>query len=167
MRWSTLSLSPLAAALLAGCASMDSFKQADADSRKGGAIDQAKAAEVRKQEGLKQAKVEKEDQLMQSTREKERMDRRLAAAQADLQQQDAALADALDKKRITQQQYADLKKQQDALKGDMASLQIKDRNDQKAKAPDPKVEAEKEAKLKALQQRKQDLEKALAAAMKS
>src|SRR4249920_2434880 len=110
MRWSTLNLLLLAVASLAGCGAMDSFNQADADSRKGGAIDKAKEEERRKQEGLKQVKAEREDQLLQTTREKERLDRRLAAAQADLQQQDAALADALEKKRITQQQYAELKR---------------------------------------------------------
>jgi len=167
MRWLTLTLPLMALASLAGCAAMDSFNQADADSRKGGAIDRAKAEELRKQEGLKQVKVEKEDQLLQTTREKERMDRRLVAAQSELQRQDAALADALDKKRITQQQYADLKKQQDSLKADMSSLQIKDRNDQRAKQPDPKAEAAKEKQLDELKERKKKLEAALAAAMKS
>lgn len=149
---------------LAGCASIGDYEKAKSDTRRGGAHDQAVAAEAARQKQLRDEKVALGDKELLVKRELERMDQRITAAQDEGRRRDAEVQLALDQKRITREKYDDLKRQQASLQAELASLQIKNTNDQK-KPQDPKVEAEKEKKLAALKEKQKTLEAELAKAL--
>ena len=79
---------------------------------------------------------------------------------------DAALASALKSRQVSQARYNELKREMDAVKAEMQSVDLQNKGDAFAQ-PDPKADAAKEARLKELERRKKDLETALAALAKN
>lgn len=147
--------------LLAGCQSMAANDKAIDDVRPGGGFDQRTQATMKERAGIKNKNVELSDKKMLVEREIERMDQRIASAQAEGVQRDAELQAAVDQKKITRAKYDELKRQQSALQGELASLKLKDAADRskaQGRPTDPAAEAEKEKKLAALKQRQKALE---------
>lgn len=105
------------------------------------------------------------DQKLQREREIDRNNRRIRAMETDLRKQDAALASALKAKQVSQARYNELKKEMDAVKAEMQSVDLQNKGDAFA-TPDAKADAAKEARLKDLERRKKDLETALASLAK-
>ncbi|MFD2265042.1 hypothetical protein ACFSM5_19210 [Lacibacterium aquatile] len=103
-----------------------------------------------------------EDQRLQIERDIERNEKRISAAQADLKQTNAQLADARAKKKVSEQQYARLKSESDKLNGDLATLDLQVQNDRASGSPEL---AAKEARLKELERRKAELDKAIKLAL--
>jgi septal ring factor EnvC (AmiA/AmiB activator) len=94
----------------------------------------------------------------------ERNDQRIKSLQADLRRQDAALAQALKSKRITQARHDQLRRDLEALRGDSRNADLQNQAGRMAKSPDPGGDAAKEARLRELEKRKRDLELALSGA---
>ena len=105
-----------------------------------------------------------QDQQVAIQRDIERNEKRIAAAQADLDKSNASLADARAKKRLSEQQYAKLKKESDALNSELAKLDLQIQADQGKAGAGPEVAA-KEARLRELERRKAELDKAIKAAL--
>ena len=119
---------------------------------------------------LQRAKSEQEklsDLKLQRERELDRMDRRIKAAQEELAIQDTELTSALTSKKLSKASYDDMKRQLDAIRGEMANLDLQNKSEQYSnQKPNPQSEALKQEKLKALEERKQKLEATLMAALK-
>jgi hypothetical protein len=118
-------------------------------------LDQAKRENVR----LQQAKVDRE-------RELERNERRIQAIEADLRQQDSALASALQAKKLTKTRHDQIKRDMEAIRKETAALGRQNDSDRLSGASDSKADAAKEARLRDLERRKKELEAALAALVK-
>jgi hypothetical protein len=124
-----------------------------ADARR--TLDAAKRENV----SLQQAKADRE-------RELERNEHRIQAIEADLRQQDAALASALQAKKLTKTRHDQIKKDMEAIRRETATLGQQNDSDRLAGATDPKADAAKEKRLRDLERRKKELEAALAALVK-
>ena len=159
-------LAGIALAGLCGCASVDTFREADAASRPGGSLDRQKAAERDAQAAERARQRQLQAAQTEAAVEVQRMDTRIAAAQEQNRQQDAALADALRLRRISREQHDALKREHDAVRSELAELDLQHKNDQFKRRDDAQAQQRKEAKLKALQQRERDLKDRLAAVMK-
>ncbi len=101
-----------------------------------------------------------QDQLVSVERDIERNEKRVASAQADLEKTNATLASARSQQKISAQQYAKLKAESDTLNRELASLDLQLQGDRGKADAGPQVAA-KEARLKDLERRKADLEKAM------
>jgi hypothetical protein len=153
-----------AALLLSGCAA-NTYLDAKRNTAPGGQQERDIAAAKTELATAQQQNVSLSDQKLQREREIERNNRRIRAMEADLRKQDAALASALKSKQVTQARYNELKKEMDAVKAEMQSVDLQNKGDAFG-APDAKADAAKEARLKDLERRKKDLETALAALAK-
>lgn len=149
-----------AAALLAGCAN-NAYLDAKRNTAAGGAqSQQIQAAKTDLQTAqtqnmrLASDKARREDELA-------RNNQRIRALETDLRKQDATLASALKSKQVTQARYNELKREMDAVRTETQSVDLQNRGDAMSTG-DAKADAAKEARLKDLERRKQDLEKALA-----
>lgn len=107
-----------------------------------------------------------QDQLVSVERDIERNEKRVASAQADLDKTNTELADARAKKKLSAQQYAKLKAESDKLNRELAALDLQLQGDRGKADAGPDVAA-KEARLKDLERRKADLEKAMKLAVSS
>lgn len=154
----------LAALLLAGCA--NTYLDAKRNVAPGGQQERDIAAAKTDLAAAQAQNVSLSDQKVQRDREIERNNKRIRAIEADLRKQDAALASALKSKQVSQARYNELKKEMDAVKAEMQSVDLQNKGDAFA-TPNAGADAAKEAKLKDLERRKRDLETALAALAKS
>jgi PBP1b-binding outer membrane lipoprotein LpoB len=153
-----------AALLLSGCAA-NTYLDAKRNTAPGGQQERDIAAAKTELTTAQQQNVSLSDQKLQREREIERNNKRIRAMEADLRKQDVALASALKAKQVSQTRYNELKKEMDAVKAEMQSVDLQNKGDAFG-APDAKADAAKEARLKDLERRKKDLETALAALAK-
>ena len=153
-----------AALLLSGCAA-NTYLDAKRNTAPGGQQERDIAAAKTELATAQQQNVSLSDQKLQREREIERNNKRIRAMEVDLRKQDAALASALKSKKVTQARYNELKREMDAVKAEMQSVDLQNKGDAFG-APDAKADAAKEARLKDLERRKKDLETALAALAK-
>lgn len=150
----------LVAAGLTGCST---YIDAKADLMSGGPQQRVAAA----QSNLTAAQTTNQnlqDQQVALQRDIERNEKRIAAAQSDLDKSNASLADARAKKRLSEQQYAKLKKESDALNSELAKLDLQVQSDRGKSGAGPEVAA-KEARLRDLERRKAELDRAIKAAL--
>ncbi|MBX3604742.1 MAG: hypothetical protein KF788_05710 [Piscinibacter sp.] len=153
-----------AALLLSGCAA-NTYLDAKRNTAAGGQQERDIAAARGELAAAQAQNVSLSDQKLQREREIERNNKRIRAMEADLRKQDAVLASALKAKQVSQARYNELKREMDAVKAEMQSVDLQNKGDAFG-APDPKADAAKEARLKDLERRKKDLENALAALAK-
>ncbi len=153
-----------AALLLSGCAA-NTYLDAKRNTAPGGQQERDIAAARTELTTAQQQNVSLSDQKLQREREIERNNKRIRAMEADLRKQDVALASALKAKQVSQTRYNELKKEMDAVKAEMQSVDLQNKGDAFG-TPDAKADAAKEARLKDLERRKKDLETALAALAK-
>ena len=149
-------------ALLSGCGT---YMEAKQNTRAGGAIDQQKASARVDLTAAQTANIKLQDDKMQREREVERMDKRLRAAQNELDQQNKALNDALRSRQISQARHDQVKRDLDGIKAEMSNMELQNRMDAGTPA-NPQAQAEKEKKLAALEKRKNDLNAAMSAMLK-
>lgn len=150
----------LSASLLAGC---NTYMQQRADLASGGPQNRVAAAQANLT-AAKNTNQNLQDELVSIDRDIERNEKRLAAAQDDLKKTNADLAAAQASKKISSQQHAKLKAEADAINRELATLDLQLQADRGKTGAGPDVAA-KEARLKDLERRKADLEKALKAAL--
>ncbi|HEY9567505.1 MAG TPA: hypothetical protein VIR38_05400 [Thalassobaculum sp.] len=145
---------------LSGCST---YMDAKADALAGGPQQRVAAA----QSNLTAAQTRNQDlqdQQLALQRDIERNEKRIAAAQSDLDKTKVALADARAKKRLSEQEYAKLRKESDALNSELAKLDLQLQADRGKAGAGPDVAA-KEARLRELERRKSDLDRAIKAAL--
>jgi PBP1b-binding outer membrane lipoprotein LpoB len=152
------------ALLLSGCAA-NTYLDAKRNTAPGGQQERDIAAARTELTTAQQQNVSLSDQKLQREREIERNNKRIRAMEADLRKQDVALASALKAKQVSQARYNELKREMDAVKAEMQSVDLQNKGDAFG-TPDAKADAAKEARLKDLERRKRDLENALAALAK-
>lgn len=145
--------------LISGCGTYMEAKEA---TRRGGTIDQQKAAASQQLAAEKSKNTQLQDEQLNREREIARMDKRIQAAQAELANQNEVLNNALRSKKINQARYDDLKRQQSALQAELQNLELQNKSDSGAKTSDPAAQADKEKKLAELEKKKKNLEAALA-----
>lgn len=152
-------ISGVAGALLAGC----TYVNQRADLNAGGP--QARVAAAQAQLNASQATNQNlQDQAVQVDRDIQRNEKRIAAAQTDLDQTSQALASARAKKQVSNQQYSKLKGELDTLNREFAALDLQVQSDRGKPDAGPEVAA-KEARLKELERRKTELQQALKLAL--
>ncbi|MBI5258339.1 MAG: hypothetical protein HY855_17675 [Burkholderiales bacterium] len=162
----TLIALTILATSLAGCGTVDAYRRAGEDTRRGGNIDQGMAAEQKKQQEAAAQKQTLEDKKISAERDAKKMQQQVAAAQDQTKAMDGELARALSDRKLTQAKHDELKAQQASLKAELASLQLKNAADQR-KPLDPKVEADKARHLAELEAKQKKLEAELAQALKT
>lgn len=150
----------LAAAGLSGCST---YMDAKADMVTGGPQQRVAAAQS-KLTAAQTTNQNLQDQQVAQQRDIERNEKRIAAAQSDLDRTNVSLTDARAKKRLSEQQYAKLKKEADALNGELAKLDLQIQADRGKTGAGPEVAA-KEARLRELERRKAELDRAIKAAL--
>jgi GrpB-like predicted nucleotidyltransferase (UPF0157 family) len=147
-----------AALLLAGCGT---FMEARENIKPGGMIDQQKATARTDLKAAKAEQIRLTDERSQREAELKRNDDRIRAVQADLQQQEQALQRALAANKVSQSRYDELKRELDKVKAESQSVDLQLKS-VAFKPADPKADAAKEERLRALERRKAELEKQLA-----
>ena len=150
-------------AMVSGCGTYLEAKQNVAP---GGKLDQEKAEARRTLADVKRENVQLQEARLQRERELERNERRIQAIEADLRQQDAALASALQARKLTKARHDQLRKDMEAIRKETVALGQQNDSDRLAAASDPRADAAKEARLRDLERRKKELEAALAALVK-
>jgi hypothetical protein len=152
-----------ALAALSGCAT---YMDAKSNTAAGGQQSRDIAAAKTELSAAQAQNVRLSDEKVQRDREIKRNNDRIRAMETDLRKQDALLADALKAKQVSSSRHAELKREMDAIKAEMQSVDMQNRGDAFAASPDPKADAAKEARLRDLEKRKRELEGALAALTK-
>ena len=160
---SSLGLLAAATLLLVGCA--NAYLDAKRNVAPGGQQSQDIAAAKTDLTSAQAANASLSDQKLQRERELDRNNKRIRAVEADLRKQDVALSDAVKAKQVSQTRAAELKKEMDSIRAEMQSVDMQNKGDAFGQ-PDAKADAAKEARLRALEQRKKDLEAALGAMVK-
>jgi len=141
---------------LGGC---NSYLDAKADMMSGGPQNRVAAAQSN-YDAAKQQNQNLQDQLLATNRDIERNEKRIASARDDLAKTNTALTAALNQKKLSAANYDKLKRESDAINRELSSLnlQLQADRDDPTKAADV---AAKEQKLRDLEKRKADLEKAI------
>lgn len=152
--------------LLGGCAATGAYMDAKDNTRAGGRQEQQIAAARTDLTTAQGQNTQLQDAKLQRERELERQDKRIRAVEEDLRKQDAALANALKGKQVTQARYNEIKREMDAIRSEAQAVDMQNRGDALAKTSDPKADAAKEARLKELERRKAELEGTLSALAK-
>ena len=150
-------------ALAAGLAGCNTYMDAKADLVSGGPQQRVAAAQA----DLNAAETTSQnlqDQQVALERDIDRKERRIAAAQDELDKSNAALAAARSQQRLSEQRYAELKRQYDALNSELAVLGLQIQDDRSKPNARPEVAA-KEARLRELERRKADLDRAIRLAL--
>jgi hypothetical protein len=155
--------SALACAAVAGCGTYIEAKQNIAP---GGKLETETAEARQTLASVKKENVQLQSTKLQRERELERNERRIQALETDLRQHDAALASALSSRRLTKARHDQLKRDLDAIRKETAAIGQQNDADRLGGVSDPKADAAKEARLRALEQRKKELEAALATLVK-
>jgi chromosome segregation ATPase len=147
--------------LLGGCAN-NAYLDAKRNTAEGGQQSRDIAAAKTELATAQAQNVHLSDEKLQRERELDRNNRRIRALEDDLRRQDVALTDALKAKQVSQTRYNELKREMDAVRAEMQSVDMQNKGDAMAASSDPKADAAKEARLRALEKRKKELEDALA-----
>jgi hypothetical protein len=150
-------------ALASGCGTYLEAKQNVAS---GGKLDQEKAEARQTLAEVKRENVQLQQTKQQRERDLANNQRRIQAIEADLRQQDAALATALQARKLTKARHDQLRKDMEAIRKETVALGQQNDSDRLAGASDPKADAAKETRLRDLERRKKELEAALAALVK-
>jgi hypothetical protein len=151
------------AMLAAGCGTYIEAKQNVAP---GGKLERDTTEARRTLAEVKRENVQLQDAKLQRERELARNQQRIQALEADLRQQDAQLASALQARKVSRTRHDQLKRDMDAIRKETIALGQQNDSDSLAGSSDPKADAAKEARLRDLEKRKKDLEAALAALVK-
>ncbi len=141
---------------LGGC---NAYLDAKSDMMSGGPQNRVAAAQSN-YNAAKQDNQNLQDQLLATNRDIERNEKRIASAKDELAKTNTALAAARDQKKLSTQSYDKLKRESDAINRELSTLNLQmqaDRDDP-SKAADV---AAKEQKLRDLEKRKADLDKAI------
>lgn len=150
------------ACLLAACASMKDFNDARKRVAPGGQLERdtrdAKAQEEVARAEQDRLRILKEEQDAELRRNAER----IAAVESAASEQGRLLAQALNNKQVSASRHAELKSQLDAIRAETLALQRQNKADEAKAAIDPKVRADKDRRLRDLEQRRKDLERVLA-----
>lgn len=144
------------AVALGGC---NAYLDAKSDMMAGGPQNRVAAAQSN-YNAAKQENQNLQDQLLATNRDIERNEKRIASARDDLAKTNTALAAALSQQKLSAQAYDKLKRESDAINRELSTLNLQmqaDRDDP-TKAADV---AAKEQKLRDLEKRKADLDKAI------
>lgn len=141
---------------LGGC---NAYLDAKSDMMSGGPQNRVAAAQSN-YNAAKQDNQNLQDQLLATNRDIERNEKRIASARDDLTKTNASLAAARDQKKLSTQAYDKLKRESDAINRELSTLnlQLQADRDDPTKAADV---AAKEQKLRDLEKRKADLDKAI------
>ena len=164
-----MSAKPAAAAVAAvvvlaiGLAGCNTYMDAKADLVSGGPQQRVAAAQA-DLNAAKTTNQNMQDQQVALERDIDRNERRIAAAQDELDQSNAALAAARSQKRLSEQRYAELKRQSYALNSELAVLDLQIQGDRSKPNAGPEIAA-KEARLRDLERRKADLDRAIRLAL--
>ncbi|WP_445682635.1 hypothetical protein [Radicibacter daui] len=105
-----------------------------------------------------------EDQRLSLERDIERNEKRITAAQDQLKKANRDLASALAQKKLSQEQYAKLKSQSDAINRELAKLDLQTQADQNNSTNGPEIAA-RQARIEELEKRKAELDKAIGLAL--
>ena len=152
----------LISASLAGCTYID----AKQNTARGGKLETETTEARRTLADAKRENVQLQNTKAQRERELERNEQRIQAIEADLRQQDAALASALKSQSVTKARHDQLRRDLDAIRKEAAAIGQQNDADRLSGASDAKADAAKEARLRDLERRKKDLEAALATLVK-
>ena len=155
-----MAASMLAVVALTGCAN-NAYLQAKQRTAPGGELDQQAAAAQRGLEVEKRKQAELQGRQKTVDTEISQNAKRISALQGDLIKQDTQLAAALKKRKITKAQHDQLKRQVEALRGDTQRVELE--NQGAALSKNAAGDAEKQAQLGKLEERKRALEKSLSA----
>jgi hypothetical protein len=168
MRLASHSLRLLFAALtLTGFASgCETYIDAKRNTAAGGQLERDTADARRSLAEAKRENVQLQDAKIQRDRELEENERRIRAVEADLRDQDASLAKALQARQVSKGRYDQLKRDLDAIRKETAVLGQQNDSDRLSTAPDKKADAAKELRLRELERKKKELEAAVAALVK-
>lgn len=147
----------LAVGSMSGCAT---YLDAKLDTAPGGRNDRDRAAAAKDLQEQRKLNDTLQDEKLRLDRDIQRNQRAIQAQLQSIQSLDGQLSDALNKGQVSRQQHAQLKRQLDALQSETRQLDLANKSSALA-PPDPKAEAEKQAKLRELEKRKKDLEAAL------
>jgi len=142
--------------MLGGC---NAYLDAKSDMMSGGPQNRVAAAQAN-YNAAKQDNQNLQDQLLATNRDIERNEKRIASAKDELAKTNSTLTAALNQKKLTAQSYDKLKRESDAINRELSTLNLQmqaDRDDP-TKAADV---AAKEQKLRDLEKRKADLDKAI------
>lgn len=141
---------------LGGC---NAYLDAKQDAMTGGPQNRVAAAQAN-YTAAKQDNQNLQDQLLATNRDIERNEKRIATAKSDLTRTNANLTAALNQKKLSAQTYDKLKRESDAINRDLSTLnlQLQADRDDPTKSADV---AAKEQKLRDLEKRKADLDKAI------
>lgn len=144
------------AVTLGGC---NAYLDAKSDMMSGGPQNRVAAAQAN-YDAAKQDSQNLQDQLLQTNRDIERNEKRIASAKNELAKTNATLTAALNQKKLSAQNYDKLKRESDSISRELSTLdlQLQADRDDPTKAADV---AAKEQKLRALEKRKADLDKAI------
>ncbi len=150
-----------ACALAAGCSAMESYVDARRYQSGGGAERDVAAAEARQ---VAERERGRELQATADARRRELADseRQVASLQRELNAQDRQLEAARRSKRLSEARYAELKRESDALKRELAAVRAQAAKE--GARADASGDEAKRRQIEQLEQRKTELEKALAAA---
>ena len=144
-------------AMLSGCA--NAYLDAKRNIAPGGALDNELREANYQLASAKARNDSLQDQKMAREREIERNNRRINALSASVKKQESELTAALNARKVSKGQYDQLKRELDSLK---AGTQQADMDNQSSAFSKKSVDPQKEAQLKALEKRKQELEATLA-----
>ncbi len=141
---------------LGGC---NAYLDAKSDMMSGGPQNRVAAAQAN-YTAAKQDNQNLQDQLLATNRDIERNEKRIASAKDDLAKTNSTLTAALNQKKLSAQSYDKLKRESDAINRELSTLnlQLQADRDDPSKAADV---AAKEQKLRDLEKRKADLDKAI------
>jgi len=152
--------------LITACLASCTYIEAKQNIAPGGKLETETTEARRTLANVKKENVQLQNTKAQRERELERNEQRIQSLEADLRQQDAALASALKSQSLTKARYDQMKRDLDAIRKETAALGQQNDADRLSGTADAKSDAAKETRLRDLERRKKDLEGALAALVK-
>ncbi len=142
--------------MLGGC---NAYLDAKSDMMSGGPQNRVAAAQSN-YNAAKQDNQNLQDQLLATNRDIERNEKRIATARDELAKTNTALTAALNQKKLSAQSYDKLKRESDAINRELSTLNLQMQADRDDPTKTADVAA-KEQKLRDLEKRKADLDKAI------
>jgi hypothetical protein len=150
-------------AALSGC---ETYIDAKKNVAPGGQLERDNAEARRTLAEVKRENVQLQQTKAQRERELAENERRIQALEADLRQQDVVLAKALQARQVSKTRHDQLKRDMDAIRKETVAIAQQNDSDRLSGASDTKSDAAKQARLRELERRKNELEAALAALVK-
>jgi len=150
-------------ATLSGC---ETYLDAKRNVAPGGKLERDNAEARQTLTNVKRENAQLQQAKSQRERELQENERRVQALESDLRQQDAALAHALQARQVSKTRYDQLKRDMDAIRKETVAVAQQNDSDRLSGAADAKADAAKQARLRELERRKNELEAALAQLVK-